>query len=79
MAHDLVPLGESIDLLNVAFENPRVVKAANPKVDANIPCVSAYESCPDRITGRRAVEELRKICPRRTWKFVAVGHFIILS
>lgn len=28
MAHELVPLSEQIDLINVAFENPRVVKAA---------------------------------------------------
>ncbi len=28
MAHDIVPLDQQIDLINVAFENPRVVKAA---------------------------------------------------
>lgn len=31
MAHDLLPLGDHIDLINVAFENPRVIQAArNP-------------------------------------------------
>lgn len=29
MAHDIIPLDQEIDLINVAFENPRVVKAAN--------------------------------------------------
>jgi asparagine synthetase B (glutamine-hydrolysing) len=28
MTHDLVPSGQPIDLINVAFENPRVVEAA---------------------------------------------------
>ncbi|KAE8441855.1 hypothetical protein EG329_004256 [Mollisiaceae sp. DMI_Dod_QoI] len=28
MAHDIIPLDQQIDLINVAFENPRVVKAA---------------------------------------------------
>ncbi|KUJ20327.1 uncharacterized protein LY89DRAFT_440735 [Mollisia scopiformis] len=28
MAHDILPLNEQIDLVNVAFENPRVVRAA---------------------------------------------------
>lgn len=29
MTHDLLPLDQHIDLINVAFENPRVVNAAN--------------------------------------------------
>jgi asparagine synthetase B (glutamine-hydrolysing) len=29
MAHDILPLSHQIDLINVAFENPRVVKAAS--------------------------------------------------
>lgn len=29
MAHDILPSDQQIDLINVAFENPRVVKAAN--------------------------------------------------
>lgn len=31
MAHDLLPADEVIDLLNVAFENPRVVQAAKSR------------------------------------------------
>jgi hypothetical protein len=29
MAHDILPSDQHIDLINVAFENPRVVRAAN--------------------------------------------------
>lgn len=28
MAHDLLPVGDNIDLINVAFENPRVIQAS---------------------------------------------------
>lgn len=100
MAHDILPLEEQIDLLNVAFENPRVVLASQqpPKVkkqrksrlrrdqagdidecvaEENIveesvsgEQVSPYEMCPDRMTGRSALEELRRVCPGRKWKFV---------
>ena len=55
-----------MDLLNVAFENPRVVQAAvsNPS--------SAYALCPDRITGLSSYAEILKICPERTWRFIAI-------
>jgi asparagine synthetase B (glutamine-hydrolysing) len=66
LCHDLLPLTESIDLLNVAFENPRVHK--NLEVD-----VSPYELCPDRITGRSSYTELAQICPGRRWQFVEVN------
>lgn len=68
LSHEVLPIDETIDLLNVAFENPRVVAAAvNNKAAA-----SPYESCPDRITGRSAFAELRTVCPDRKWRFVAV-------
>lgn len=106
MAHDILSLDQPIDLLNVAFENPRVVLASKqlPKVSkkpkkqqkakdlaaaiqeaslrdesrSTAPSspmeeLSPYESCPDRMTGRSAVAELRKVCPGRTWRFVAVN------
>jgi asparagine synthetase B (glutamine-hydrolysing) len=107
MVHELLPLHEQIDLLNVAFENPRVVEASKRTrmakqqpasaslhyqksgleeimpdltlglvesqvgVDATLQH-SAYEACPDRITGRSAVAELRRVCPGRVWRFVEV-------
>lgn len=107
MAHDLVPADQSIDLLNVAFENPRVIEASRQGSGAILrtgqsfedqreisgSCetlvlahakgiatsssgpaglIWAYESCPDRITGRKAFKELQQVCPGRKWKFVAV-------
>lgn len=69
-----MPSSESIDLLNVAFENPRVEKARTQKVKTKKnkrvgePAVlkpaieettrSIYDT-PDRLTGRAGVEELR--------------------
>jgi asparagine synthetase B (glutamine-hydrolysing) len=93
MAHDLLPTEQQIDLINVAFENPRVVEASKkvpkPKKQARIDpqdslqidtqattgnqnCISFYEACPDRETGRKAFQELQDVCPGRVWRFVAV-------
>lgn len=65
MTHDLLHPSEAIDLLNVAFYNPRSV-AANPSGS------SPYEACPDRVTGRSSFNELQRICPSRLWRFIAV-------
>lgn len=67
ISHNLLPLDEPIDLLNVAFVNPRIHKDINAEVGGN-----AYEVCPDRITGRASYEELRNVCPGRSWRFVAI-------
>lgn len=69
IAHEVLPAEETIDLLNVAFENPRVVAAANKAYEQP---TSAYEICPDRITGRAAFAELQRVCPTRNWRFVAI-------
>jgi hypothetical protein len=64
-----MPLDEPIDLLNVAFENPRkerVRSAAKSATD-----LSPY-LVPDRISGLAEVDELQRVCPGRTWNFV--GH-----
>lgn len=63
LCHDLLPLEATIDLLNVAFQNPRAHKNAGD---------GAYELCPDRITGRASHAELLKVCPGRNWRFVAI-------
>lgn len=87
LSHDLLPPHQEIDLLNVAFENPRVIKAAQAgprlKKGAQSPPpdttqtlnnkVSPYELCPDRETGRKAHQELQTVCPGRKWRFVAVS------
>lgn len=88
LAHDLLPSDQEIDLLNVAFENPRVIKAAQtgPRLKKGAPTpppdttqildnkVSPYELCPDRETGRKAHQELQSVCPGRTWRFIAVSQ-----
>jgi asparagine synthetase B (glutamine-hydrolysing) len=68
-SHDLLPTGEPIDLINVAFQNPRIHK----EVDDNKESASIYEMCPDRITGRASYAELQVTCPEREWRFVAVN------
>ncbi|KAI0428629.1 asparagine synthase-domain-containing protein [Xylaria sp. FL1042] len=71
LAHELVPIGQGIDLINVAFENPRQValEAKQPHLRAS----DIYEGCPDRATGRKAFAELQSSCPGRYWRFIAVN------
>ncbi|GKT48241.1 asparagine synthetase domain-containing protein C4F6.11c [Colletotrichum spaethianum] len=68
MASDILPSEQGIDLINVAFENPRLAAKAEQSSDG----LSLYEACPDRITGRKSFAELAAICPARRWRFVAV-------
>ncbi|KAF1990746.1 cytoplasm protein [Aulographum hederae CBS 113979] len=68
MAHDILPLTDPIDLLNVAFENPRIHKRMQEAPTGYSP----YELCPDRVTGRLSHEELRHLCPGRTWRFLSI-------
>lgn len=65
--HDLLPEPEPVDLLNIAFENPRIHSRLEGGTEA------AYELCPDRITGRVSFAELQKVCPGRFFRFVAVN------
>ncbi|RMY89480.1 hypothetical protein D0862_10208 [Hortaea werneckii] len=69
LAHDILPTSESIDLLNVAFQNPRIHKSSETENDSQ----TAYELCPDRITGRAAHAELQRVCPDRHWRFIAIN------
>jgi hypothetical protein len=72
-------LNEPIDLLNVAFENPRKARAAagqdgkgkkrGNKIDISIDQTPNY-MVPDRKNGLDELEELRKVCPGRPWNFV---------
>jgi asparagine synthetase B (glutamine-hydrolysing) len=70
LCHEVLSPDQGVDLLNVAFENPRVV-AQLQKEHGNL--VDFYEACPDRVTGRRSFAELQDVCPGRTFRFVAVG------
>lgn len=70
LSHEILDPTQPIDLLNVAFENPRVHRRpANAEPHDSW---SPYELCPDRITGRASFAELQAICPGRLWRFVAI-------
>lgn len=73
LIHTLLPQEESIDLINIAFENPRVIAANGTKVE------DVYNICPDRITGRAGWEELRCLSrgTGRTWRFIEVTSSLI--
>ncbi len=76
---------EPIDLLNVAFENPRKIRV---QAEGNLGGLPKREKkqkmrdrvdyseidvtyhVPDRVTGLQEVEELRRLCPGRIWNFV---------
>ncbi|EGO25517.1 hypothetical protein SERLADRAFT_368911 [Serpula lacrymans var. lacrymans S7.9] len=88
LAHRHIPLDEPIDLLNVAFENPRKIqvqtegnigamskkkKQQRLKISANKGTENTSYMVPDRLTGLKEVEELRRVCPGRTWNFVEVN------
>jgi len=68
LASEFLPIDQGIDLINVAFENPRLMSRANEAVSA----VDMFEACPDRITGRASLKELQTTCPGRAWRFIAV-------
>ncbi len=70
LVHDLLGPEHEVDLINVAFVNPRVV--AQLQKAANGSLANFYEACPDRITGRKSFAELRRVCPGRLFCFVAV-------
>ena len=73
ICHEILPYDDEIDLLNVAFENPRVTKAAGKtSSEPSSAHPSVYSMCPDRLTGLSTHAELLKICPGRTWRFVSI-------
>lgn len=79
---------EPIDLLNVAFENPRKIsvqvtgnigglpkreKKQKLREPLDYSTVDVAYDVPDRLTGLQEVEELRRLCPGRVWNFVEVN------
>ncbi|KAL8736299.1 MAG: hypothetical protein Q9166_000454 [cf. Caloplaca sp. 2 TL-2023] len=67
--HDVLPRQQEVDLLNVAFENPRVLKAASA---VRVFPVDTYTQCPDRCTGLTSYAELQRVCTGRKWRFVSI-------
>lgn len=73
LCHDLLPPDHGIDLINVAFENPRVAANAKKSQDReSFESFDIYEACPDRVTGRKSFAELQSVCSGRAWRFIAV-------
>ncbi|KAI0485150.1 asparagine synthase-domain-containing protein [Xylariaceae sp. FL0804] len=71
LADELLPPEQGIDLINVAFENPRQVTLEQRQ--PHLQAADKYEGCPDRATGRKAFEELQAACPGRYFRFIAVN------
>ncbi|EGF97459.1 uncharacterized protein MELLADRAFT_85339 [Melampsora larici-populina 98AG31] len=69
LAHQHIPPHESIDLINVAFENPRSLSNLSQRTEGAIHDVFAV---PDRKTGESSWIELCKLAPNRLWRFVKV-------
>ena len=69
LIHTLLPPDEPIDLINVAFENPRTVATQKTKAE------DVYRVCPDRITGLAGWEELCRLSQgaSRNWRFIEVA------
>ncbi|TFK76894.1 hypothetical protein BDN72DRAFT_884541 [Pluteus cervinus] len=88
LAHRHLPCSEPIDLLNVAFENPRKMRL---ETEGNVNALPKQKKkerlkkgptsevkqptymVPDRVSGLQELEELRRLCPDRTWNFVEVN------
>lgn len=68
LASEKLPLDQAIDLINVAFENPRIASQ-----NKGMPQQNLYELCPDRITGRKSFAELMSVCPERRWQLICVN------
>lgn len=66
LAHMYIPIDEPIDLLNVAFENPRI-SSFHKQNENDQYCV------PDRKTARQGCIELKKICSSREWRLVEIN------
>lgn len=72
LVHDILPIKQEVDLLNVAFENPRILKSCGAGGCPSNLSSSAFLNCPDRMTGLSSHAELVRICPGRLWRFVSV-------
>ncbi|KAF3767013.1 hypothetical protein M406DRAFT_251808 [Cryphonectria parasitica EP155] len=80
MCHDLLPSDQGIDLINVAFENPRVAANAKKSMDQkSAESLDVYEACPDRGTGRKSFAEVQAVCPGRAWRLIAVSFPLVTS
>jgi hypothetical protein len=79
LADEFVPHDEPIDLLNVAFER-EMKEYLNKKQSRKVKHLDLSQDeedkylVPDRITGKRASDDLKTLYPNRQWNFVQVNH-----
>lgn len=78
ITHNLLPNDYAVDLLNVAFENPRAIAATKASLAKDPQTAAAsdhsiYGRCPDRMTGLSSYSELLEVCPERCWRFVSIN------
>lgn len=74
LAAAYAPAEQPIDLINVAFENPRAIAAARaqgPSLQGEFP--DDPYAVPDRVTARASAAELAALWPARTWHLVEVN------
>lgn len=64
MAHRHIPERQGIDLINVAFENPRALAHAEPGTPTY--------AVPDRRTALASLRELQAYAPGRHWRLIEV-------
>jgi hypothetical protein len=82
LADEFVPFGEPIDLLNVAFEREKRKGNLNRKEVREKKHVNSSEEkedtylVPDRITGKKALDDLKRLYPKRQWNFVQVSKLV---
>lgn len=69
-AHLVLPPQEPIDLLNVAFENPRVLNAKNRD---QAKAESTRFDTPDRVLSRVTTAHLSTLCPTRRWRLIEIN------
>ena len=83
LCHDILPSEERIDLLNVAFENPRVIAASKDPANAHSQNLQPgigrtedgaelFDSCPDRLTAVSSYHSLVECCPLRNFRLVLI-------
>lgn len=82
LADEFVLPGEPIDLLNVAFEREKKERNLNRKAAREKKHVHLSEEkevtylVPDRITGKKALDDLKRLYPNRQWNFVQVSKLV---
>ncbi|XP_061142292.1 asparagine synthetase domain-containing protein 1 [Syngnathus typhle] len=77
LAHRHVPHCQSVDLLNVAFQQHEARKDSArgqkpSRSQSETQMRTAMFDVPDRITGRSGLKELQALAPQRRWNFVEV-------